>query len=313
MRQLELLITQVRRSTENLEVSDSSGIQQTEIIQYFNDAQDELQAEISVLNPQVFSVDNTQDSVSKQEAYNIPDDAFLGNRVDMVEYSSQAGVEKFFNLKQGTIQERLSGDIAGVPSFYIRRSGQILLQPIPDTGGEKIRISYQKKIPRMDIRSGTVLTVVLTSNAITTLTLDTTETLDAAALTEEGFITVVTSNGDQEMRRIPVDAVDDATGVVTVTPGFTFQTGETIVVGDFTLRGEETTTHSQLPANCERFLVDYARMRVLQRDSSNDAREASLIVQAQKQSIIRSFAEPDRDVDYVTILDDQYLVAVDDL
>jgi len=312
MRNLSLLIDQVRRSTENVEVSDNSGISSDEIIQYFNDAQDELQADISVLNPQIFTSEQIQLSVSQQEAYNIPDDAFLGNRVDQVEYADQSVANKFFNLKQGTLQERLSGAIDGVPSFYIRRGGQILLQPIPDTAGEQIRISYQKKLPRLDIRSGTVATVVLTSNTITSLILDITAVLDASALTEEGFITVVTENGAQQMRRIPIDAVDDATGVVTVEPGFTFAAGETIVVGDFTLRGEESTTHSQMPANTERFLVDYARMRVLQRDSSNDAAEAAGIVQSQKASIIRAFSEPDRDVDYVTILDDQYLVAVDD-
>lgn len=314
MRQLELLITQVRRSTENIEFSDNAGIGDDEIVQYFNDAQDELQAEISVLSPAVFQAEKVLSSVADQEAYAIPDDAFLGNRLDMVEYSRGPSANRYAVVKQGHLHERLSGSVSGVPSYYIRRSGEILLQPKPNVSSDSIRVTYQKKLPRLDIRSGTVSAVTLDSGTktITALTLDITAVLDKEALEEEGFITIVTSNGSQQMRRIPIDSIDDATGIVSVTAGFTYETGETIAIGNFAIRGEESTTHSQLPANCERFLVDYTRMRVLQRDSSNDAVEAAALVAREKQSIIRSFSEPDRDVDYIPILDDQYMVSVDD-
>lgn len=307
MRNVQLLINQIRRQTENVEFTQNTGIQNDEILQYLNDGQVDMQAAISLQHPQVFQQEKVIDIVPNQEAYAIPDDAFLGNRVDLVEYSHTGNARDYWGLKAGRLPERINGQVFTTPSFYIRRSGALLLQPPPIETNGKIRVTYQKTIPTLDIQRGLVGSVTLATDTITALTLDTTVEIDAQALEEEGYITVVDKDGVVKMRRIPVLDVDQNTGVVTIDPSFTFQSGETIAVGDVVLRGREATTHSQLSDICERYLLQYGVWKVLKRDSSTDSPEASMELSALKDSIVASFAEPDGDVQYVPILDDKFL------
>lgn len=309
LRRLDLLITQARRQSENEEFTDTTGIGDDEIIQYCNDAQTQMQAAISNVYAEVFQTETTINAVPRQEAYDIPSDALLGNRVDLVEYTNNGNERDYYILKQGRISERFSGINASTPAFYIRRSGQLLLQPIPDDGIGKIRLTYQKRLPTLDIRRAKVGSVTLDNvgNTITSLTFDTTQTIDESVLEEQGFITIVDKNGNIKMKSIPVDDVDAGSGTVTVEAGFTFEEGETIEVGDYAVSGEDATTHSQLQPICERYIIQYMVWKILKRDSSNDALEASQELQALQSSIVESFSQPDSDVDYVSILDPQFI------
>ena len=87
MRKLETLIALSRRITENQEYTDTAGIQDDEFIQFFNDAQEEIHALINQNWPHVLMGSKTIDLVTNQEAYDIPDDVYLGTRIDFVEFS----------------------------------------------------------------------------------------------------------------------------------------------------------------------------------------------------------------------------------
>ena len=88
MRSVTRLIEQIRRQTENDEVSDFVGIQDEEFIQYLNDAQYNLQAQIVHQHPRVFIEEAIIQTVSGQERYDLPSNCFLGNKVHNVEYSA---------------------------------------------------------------------------------------------------------------------------------------------------------------------------------------------------------------------------------
>ena len=79
MRNLQYIINQVRKQTENEDVSDFVGIQDSEFIQYVNDAQHRLQGLIISQHPRVFLEENIQSIVSGQEKNNLPSDCYLGN------------------------------------------------------------------------------------------------------------------------------------------------------------------------------------------------------------------------------------------
>ena len=313
MRRVDYLIEQVRRETENEDVTATTGISDEEFIQYLNDGQDRIQALIQVQFPDVFQDDSTVDAIRAQEKYDIPKDAFLGVRIDNIEYSNTGQVDDFYNLKKASKKERKSG-ITSSPVVYIRQHNKIILQPAAQNSG-KIRFTYQKRLPRLDIRRGTVLTASLNgvNNTITTLTLDPATNLDATALEEDNFITIVDRNGIEKMRRIEIDNVDSSTGVVTVTNGFTYEDLESIEPGDFALRGFESTTHSQLADNAERYLRAYCAWKIHRRDSSSDSQEQSGELTALETDIVKSYAEPDGGVDRITILDDSFLVPDDDI
>lgn len=307
MRNLSLLITASRRATENEEFTDTAGIQDEEFIQYFNDGQEEIHAILNVLFPHILMGEKVITVTQGQEAYSIPSDAYLGTRIDMVEFSPNGTTTDYYPLKKGSLKERLNG-LNSNPSFYIRNGSQLLLQPPPQQQGS-LRVSYQKAIPRLDKQRATVLSAVLDTGAktITTLTLDPNLSLDSDALLEENYITIVDKNGQIKMQGIPISAIDTTTGVVTVDPGFVYQTGETIAAGDYALRGRYSSTHSELPQVCEKYLLEYSNTRILMRDSSTDADSIAQILAKVQTTLQTAFAEPDSDPDYVPVLDGQYL------
>lgn len=310
MRNIQLLIDQSRRATENEEFSTTTGITDEEFIQYLNDGQDRLESSIQVRFRNFFQDESIISTVVGQESYDIPQDALLGTRIEYVEYSSTGQDKDYYALKLGNLIERKTGVFAE-PSFYIRRSKTILLTGQPQTSGAKLRVTYQKKLARLDIRRATVSAVTLASSSITSLTLDTSVLLDDTALLEEGYVTVVNKYGAIQMKRIPVTAIDTSTGVVTIEPGFTFESGETIAVGDYLLRGPVSTTHSELPDICERYLLSYANWKIFRRDSSNDAIEQGQELQVLERDILDGFEEPEGDVPTVAVLDPQFITPND--
>jgi len=313
IRNVSILLAASRRETENEEFTTSTGIQDEEFLRYFNDAQVQIQGAISDVNPVVGQKETNISVVSGQEAYELPSDTFLSTKIDLVEFSTSGNANDYYELQQGYLPERISGSGSNNPSFFIRRGKEILLQPKPQSSASLIRLTYQARVPVLDLRRATVSAVTLDTGArtITSLTVDTSLQIDETELEEEGFITVCDKNGTQNMRDIPITDVDTATGTVTVEPGFVYQSGETIAVGNFLLRGNDSTTHSTLPQVCERFLLGYTNWKILKRDSSNDAAEAGQEVIQLQRSIVSAFSPPDTTVDRVAVLDDQFLMPED--
>jgi hypothetical protein len=306
MRKLELLILASRRATENQEFTDTAGIQDEEFIQYFNDGQEEIHSLLNQAFPHILMASKEIQMVQGQEAYDIPEDVYLGTRIDFVEFSPNGEAQNYYPLKKGSLKERLNG-LQTDPTFYIRNGSQLLMQPAPQSSNGKIRVSYQKAIPRLDIQRATVETVTLgAGNTITTLVLDDTLLLDIDALLEEGYITVTDKDGVVKMQSVPVTAIS-TTGVVTIAPGFAYQTGEFIAVGDVVLRGKKSSQFSSLPDVTEKYLLEYANTRILIRDSSTDADAVGQVLLKVQNTLQTAFAEPDSDPDYVPVLDGQYL------
>lgn len=305
MRQLDLLITQARRATENTEFSDTVGISDNEFIQYANDAQDELESIISKVNADAFLTSKVVTLSQGLDTYNIPSDALLGTKVALVMYSPNGVESSYRPLNQGRVSEMV-GTFQGTPSFFVRLGTTIRLIPAPYASNSAIKIYYAQKLPRLDIRSGKVSAVSLSGTTITSMTLDTAATIDRAKLLEEGFCTVVSETGTVKMKSVPITDVNETTGTVTF-GSFTYESGETAAVGDYLIRGPRSTSHSSLPDICERYLLSYMQWRILKRDSSNDASEQSAEMEMMRQSIQDAFAEPDMTVDGVAVLDSQFL------
>lgn len=305
MRRVELLLEQSRRSTENVEFSDDSGIPDNEFIQYLNDGQDEIQGIIQNQFPDVFQRETTIDIVAGQEAYDIPSDAFLRNRVDTIEYSVTGNTADYYQLYKGWNMERLNGTSSN-PEFFIRRSNQILLQPKPQGAGN-IRIVYQKALPKLDKRRAQVSSVTTSGQTILTLTLDSTQFIDDTALLEENYLTIVDKYGATKAKGIPVSAINTTTGVVTIDGTHVMSTGESIAVGDYALRGKDSVSNSELPDICEKYLLEYMNLRILMRDSSVDSSELGALFQKLESTIKTAFAEPDGGPNTIPVTDIGYL------
>ena len=301
MRTVENLITTIRQITEATDITDTNtGIDDEQFIQFLNDAQDSMEASISDVYPDIFMVEKVIPTIINSVEYAIPDDAYLTLRVEKVEYSQNLDPENFFQLRQRRLSERITG-VTGDPSFYMRRGSTILVNPIPTEPNGRLRVTYQKKVPRLDKTRGTVKAVTLnnTARTITSLTLDPTVLLDKDTLIAECFMTVVNKLGEVQMRRIEIDDIDENTGSVTVGSSFVFNEGETISVGDKVCAGLECTNRSQMPDSVERYLVSYSKFEIFKKDSSVDSAEAASTLSAIKSEIVSAYSMPDTDIDYV--------------
>jgi len=305
MRILEQLITTSRRATGNQDYSDTAGVADSEFIQAFNDAQEEIHAILNSMFPTILMGEKYQDVSIGVETYSVPTDCYMGTRIDNISYSPSGLDQDYYPIRKGSLKERIDG-INGNPSFYLRQGSSLIIQPPPQQGG-KLRIIYQKSIPYLDIVRGTVSSVTLGTNTITSLILDTTTNLDTDALNEQPYMTICDKYGNIKMKNIKIDSVNSSTGVVNITSGFTFESGETIAVGDYAFRGKYSSNVSELPDICEKYLLEYCNMRVFVRDSSTDQAELAALLQKIEGTLRSAFAEPDNDPDRIPIIDPFYL------
>lgn len=312
MRRLESLITQARADSDNSDFADDRGIQDNQFVQWANDAQDKLESLLVGLHCPLLQAEKESDAVARQREYDLPDDMYQNTSYECIEFSTDGQSDNYYPLDQKTKRERGAGAY-GDPSIYAIRGRKFQPAPMPSSSGGSFRVTYYKALPKIDIRRGRVSAVTLDSSArtITTLTLDTTDTWDEAhidRIEELGYISVVDRDGEQQMRRIPVSSINRTTGVVTLVAGFVYDSGETITVGDYVVSGRDADSHSQLPDNCERYLIVYMAWKGQKKDSSQDAMETlKAELKDIEDALTSTFAEPEQDFDGIPILDPELM------
>lgn len=306
MKRSDQLITRVRKMTQNVTFTDDSGIQDDEILQGLNDGQERIFSLILDEHSSLFQKEKEIDAVANQANYSLPNDVYLGTRIERVEYSNSGNPQQYYPLRQVELWERDQFE-TGLPYLYVRRSGEILIQPTPRSPG-KLRVTYQKKIPKLDKRRAKVLAVTLSGSGITSLTLDTTLEIDSDSLVDEGYFTVVDKDGAVQMQAIPVDSINTTSGVVAVSSGFTFEDGETISIGDWLCMGKFSSTHSLLDDICEKYMLAYAKWEVFKIDSNSDSQERALELSQIEQQIVGSYSEADHDIDRIPLISSDFLI-----
>jgi hypothetical protein len=295
-RYVSYLIEDVRESTENEEFSDTFGIKDKEFLRFLNDAQYRIHSLIIQKHPSVFMKESVTSITADQEVYTLPIDTYAGNRVVQVEFSTTGLDTDYYPLRPSSLYRRNKGAI-GDPTHYIRKAGTVLLSPVPANSVGSLRITYSHKLPKLDLRRGSVATVVLTSSAITTLTLDvSTDSVDSTTLDKFTRMTIVDEEGNVQMKNIKFTNADSGTGVVTIDSAFTFESGETISVGDYVVAGAVSSTHTELDDMVERYLIAYATFKILHRDSNVDSDKQQQVLLAMESEIVESFAELTDDI-----------------
>ena len=311
-RRTDRLITHIRSITENDTTNSTTDIQDSEIIEYMNEGLHRIQGRILAQHPNVFLKEKIIDSVSEQEEYQLPSDVFMASKVISVEYSTDNGTT-YYKLRPSTWHKRNS-HISGMPKYYIRKddlndnTGSLLLSPKPSSSSQKIRVIYVQRIDEVDKRRGIVSAVTLDSgtSTITTLTLDTSGNppIDSDDLDKHDYICVVDTVGNLKMRNIQFDSISSSTGAVTVNSSFTYDTGESIAVGDYIVGGLDTTSHARIPRNIERYMVNFAAWKMMKRDSSIDAQEQFQELAIIENEIIESYQEINEDINFITVVED---------
>jgi hypothetical protein len=270
---------------------------------------DRVYSNILKVYPNEFLVKKVTNTTTAVSTYSIPVDCYLGSKIKILEYSCNGDPVNYYVLDKGVSRERCNAAI-GATQFYIREGSNVILNP-PPISGAALRFTYFQKLPFLDLRRGKVLSVALDNvgQTITSLVLDvgTITPDDMLAIANNGYMTVVDKDGIVQMNQIPIASIDTDTGVVTLDGPFTFSSGQTISVGNWVCIGKNSTTHSQLDDSCERYLIAHCNWKIQKRDSSNDSIEANEELTSMLADIVEAYKDADEDVDYITILDVDYL------
>lgn len=302
-RLVDYIIDDVRNHTENTDFSDTIGIADSEFLRFLNDAQYRIHSLITQQHPMVFLEETEITPVSGQESYSLPYNVHMGNKVSNIEFSPTSLAKDYYPLKRATLKHRYNG-AEGDPEYYIRKSGAILVNPIPSSANGKFRFTYVKSVPRLDVRRGSVSSVTLDSatSTITTLFLDvSTDTIDSEVSKHTRFC-IVDKEGNIKMKNIYIDSINTTTGEVTVNAAFTYSSGESISVGDYIVTGSNSTTHSILDDSVERYLIAYCSAKIFHRDSSTDISAQADELASMEQDIVSGYADISDDIVEIPII-----------
>lgn len=311
MRRVDSLITAVRTISRNNANADGTvAISDNEILQYLNDAQDRIQNLISSTKniAKIFVTQQIISVVANQEAYSVPDRVLLNKQIESVEFSATSSVADYVRLEKLNFFNR-DTNASNYPWGYIKRGNQLLLQPTPSISTGSIRVTYERDLDDLDIPRG-IITVVTngTSTQFDTLTLST--LADSYESTTPGwsniqYCSVVSSIGVRKTYNILVSSYNTGTNVITPSPSPLIFTTNDIVpaVGDVAVFGQYTTTFSQLPDNCERYLIHYAAAECFHRDSSNDYSDELERVDAIEKDILKALSSQTSEVQFIPQMD----------
>lgn len=293
---LAALIESVRRQTNSVGSTASSGINDNEFVDYFNDAQERLQSRISSKFSNIFTKEYEFSAVANQEEYDFPDDMYAVNRLWKVEYSNTGSAQDYYNLKRRSFSSR-TGVTGEYPSSYITKGNKILFQPIPSSAGT-FRLTYEGVCRRLDIVRATVSSSTLNDDEThyATIELDTGEDIDDEYLSAADYVSFVTRFGVGTTQQGPsISSYDTATKIITLVAD-TFAVTDSITAGMKVVGGKYSTTHSQLPEICERYLKSYVSWKILRRDSNiSDASPQERELEALEKDIEEMFGDNERD------------------
>ncbi len=292
------ILDAVRRDTHNVswtdDVDNREGTTTNALLRWANWAQEHAQGKISKTYPIFFEAEEEIDIVGDQATYIVSDNVYLGSRIRLVEYSRSGSVRDYVRLKPFNPYNKLNS--SGNPQCYHRQNGSIRVGPVPDVSAGTLRVTYERKLDRLDIRRGLVQGVTLAGGQLTALSIDIAEdNFDATALEAATHLCLCDSYGTVKMYNIPITSIDSTTGVVTLS-AFTYAEGEDADAGDYVTVGKFTTTHSALVDDFERYISEYVARRMLYKDSSADAFDVGDEFRTLEAELVDSMKIPDKDV-----------------
>lgn len=305
-KKIDALISEVRESTENEEFSTEIGLTDEEIIKYFNDAQYRLHAKIIAQHPSVFTEEYTYNVTANQEAYNIPFEAHLGNRITKVEFSSTGNVNDYYPLRAKQDYHRNQG-YEGTPQYYIRRNGKIYILPQPNSSTGLLRITYVRRPIALDKTRFLIsdATPALTGGDVWTVSAVNSSTIDIAELQKHNRLTVVDAQGNIKAKNVLFSS--STTTSITIDSSYTSESGETVAQNNYVVPRPYATNWLEFNPELERYLQAYVNWKILKRDSSVDSAEAVQELIQMENDIIDSYADIDgEDIYEIPEINDTY-------
>ena len=293
----DIWVTRLKRWTRNEDVitaaGDSTSVVDTDLIlHYLNEGKQIIEGEIGKVYPNHNAKFYTETISSRLLEFPIPEEALNDNKIIRVDYSLTDDNKKYYKLLSRHMDSFKYSE--GAPEFYYLTKGNMVAEPCPSSG--YYRFLVQARDDRLDVRRGSVELAPEVSGgemvSITLLDTDgllTTENVEALEAAE--YVCVCDFEGNVVAYNIPVASYDESNDKLIMRAGYEYSSG--ISIGDYVTIGRRTSTHSKLPAETEKYYVEWAKLRILNHDSNTDVIIESPLLQALQESIISSLADID--------------------
>jgi hypothetical protein len=166
---------------------------------------------------------------------------------------------------------------------------------------------YERSLDDLDKRRAQITAVSgLSSTTFVDMTLtgasgtgDPDKTSSPTNFTDIDYVCVCNKDGGVTSYNIPVGSFNSSTNVLTPSTGYLFSDGETIAVGNYVTFHKYTTTHSTLADECEKYLVRYTVLGILNRDSSVDFAESDEMLQSFQKEIVEQYKKQSGEVQMI--------------
>ena len=289
MKRLEYLINDVRLATDN---TDTNGVKDREIIEYFNDAVKYIQLLIFKNQPlcTFFLKEFVYSPVTPDAEYDLPTDCYADNGISTVEgrFGTTTINEGYRPLKRVWQEDRYN-----FFGYLTRNKKLIITGEEINLAIEAVRLHYFYRLPRFDKRWGTITTKV--GNVLTITSTDP----DLALIND--IVSVVDSNGVVIQANIKTNSINSTTinCSTALLPA--------VANGMFIVSGGYSTTNLELPDEIETYLKDYVKQRIFTRNNYTDASKQIYFTEEQKTAIIDLFSNNTKELIHPPITDVDFL------
>lgn len=288
VRRVDYLVSDVREETDNPNTADTKD---NTIIQYLNRGAQRLASVLSAKDATFLSSVYLIDLVADQKAYSLSDEILIKNRLISVEISNDTTVTNarrpYSILKQ--IQPMEQTNLTG---YYVQQN-QIYVLPVPSSSiSEGLRVHAHKRPYQLDKRRGTISSL----SPLTITSFATGETLPHDRLS------IVNKSGTILVQGIVNDGFNSSSGVITTTSTLTGAS-----IGDFVVMGGYSSTHSDLPESCERYLIEFAKLMLFHKDSNSDLSAQKVLLEEIEGDLLSMFAGNNVDAIYPPVINTEFL------
>ncbi|MCK9370532.1 hypothetical protein M0R04_11530 [Candidatus Dojkabacteria bacterium] len=308
---IDYVISDVRKNTDNEEFNSEVGYSNEEIVRFINDGRNRLHARIVAQHSSAFVEEYEVSVTNDVESYNMPYNAYLGNKVSNVEYSRTGLSDDYYSLKRESHKlRRPSGN--GHPNAYSLKANKIYLSATPNNSTGKLRISFVVAPKQLNKRRGQIIATSECSDSLSAPTFININFIDATydetELNRDTHFCVVDKYGNLKMSNVILSSVGDAgitvdltsyEAVLNIDSSTVFNTGDVIAQGDYIVPGKYSSSHIDEVDSIRRYIRTFAEVEVLMRDSSIDTNQAQQMLGTIEKEIVDSYADTSDDIDYI--------------
>ena len=268
MRRLELLINEAKISTNTSDIASISSL----LLQgYINRIHSYLEDLLFLVNDEndLFVSDYTFQLVPGQDEYNLPANIYAKSSIDNLAVSFLNGLSNTY-LPLKKVSRKQQGFTFG----YFVREDKIVLTPRP-TSPLNMKLAYVRKLPTLGIRgaevASTTSTQIIVANYVSGF-----ETLS-------DYISIVDKAGTIISSGLTFTSGGSTAFIVPNTTG--------ILPGHYVISGKYASSHSQLPDECEKYLITALERMIQYRQSSSDINTSNIFSAEELVTIKEVFAD----------------------